>query len=139
MRYDTLMILSFFSTLLSVLLLDAVWLGIIMSSFYSSAFGALARRDAHGGLAPIWWPAGIVYLLLALGITLFVLPRTTSILSALGYGALFGLVSYGIYDFTNQATLQGWTTRLSVVDLAWGMIVCGLSTAVAFFVQHHTA
>ena len=46
--------------------------------------------------------------------------------TALGYGALLGLVA--TYDLTNLATLRGWPIALTIVDIAWGTV---LTTAVA--------
>jgi uncharacterized membrane protein len=43
-----------------------------------------------------------------------------SALTAVWRGALFGLVAYATYDLTNMATLRGWPTIVTVVDLAWG-------------------
>ena len=54
------------------LLLDYVWLGLLMSSFYRTELGDLART-AGTALAPRLWPAAIVYLLLPAGTLLFVL------------------------------------------------------------------
>jgi len=43
-------------------------------------------------------------------------------------GALFGLITYATYDLTNFATLENWTLLVTVVDMAWGTILCGLTT-----------
>ena len=45
-------------------------------------------------------------------------------------GLALGLVAYGTYDLTNQATLRVWATRLTLSDMAWG----GALTAVAALV-----
>ncbi len=42
--------------------------------------------------------------------------------SAVVYGALFGLVVYGVYDFTNYSTLRQWPFVLALVDVAWGAV-----------------
>jgi uncharacterized membrane protein len=41
---------------------------------------------------------------------------------AAGYGALFGLVVYGVYDFTNYSTLRQWPFVLTLVDVLWGAV-----------------
>ena len=48
-------------------------------------------------LAPLWGPALFVYVLLAVGIVAFVIPRNGADAS-MARGALFGLVVYGVYD-----------------------------------------
>ena len=44
-------------------------------------------------------------------------------------GALFGLIAYGIYDFTNLSTLRGYPLQLAVVDTLWGTFLCGMTAA----------
>ena len=38
------------------------------------------------------------------------------------YGPLFGLVVYGVYDFTNYSTLRQWPLVVAFTDLAWGVV-----------------
>jgi uncharacterized membrane protein len=101
------------------MLLDGVWLGLLMRSFYRDQLAPIARL-ANGGIAPNWPAAIVVYILLGAGIALFVMPRATTVPVAAAYGALFGLVVYGVYDFTNYATLRQWPLLLTLADVAWG-------------------
>lgn len=117
----------FLLTLPVFLVLDFIWLAVLMSGFYKSALGQLARTSG-GDLAPNWPAAAVVYLLAVAGLVAFVLPRTSPaspLWHAWTWGALFGLVSYGLYDFTNYSTLNGWPLRLTAVDTLWGAMVCG--------------
>jgi uncharacterized membrane protein len=121
------------SILAAFMALDAVWLGVLTPQFYKAEFGALARRQGDA-LNPIWWAMLAVYLILPLGIIWFVLPRVSEanrVFSSASWGIVFGLMTYGIYDLTNYATLDGWSLRLVVVDMLWGGTICGLSTIVA--------
>ena len=111
------------------LAVDLTWLGVIMRNFYSAELGELARRR-DGGLAPRWSAAILVYVLIPGGLVLFVRPllgAEASWLRAAAWGAVYGLITYGIYDLTNLATLERWTVRLSAADMAWGAVLCGLS------------
>lgn len=121
------------STLTVIVTLDAVWLGILSKEFYKAELGAIARRQGDT-LTPIWWAAVVAYLMLALGILWFVLPRVSGanpFSSAALWGFVFGVITYGIYDMTNYATLDGWSLRLVAVDMVWGGTICGLSTIAA--------
>lgn len=124
--------LKLFAAVLPVLLaLDALWLGLVMNRFYDAQLGALARRVGPS-LTPHWPSAIMVYLLLAAGIVLFALPKAGGDhLRAAIWGGIFGLVVYGVYDLTNLATLADWPLRLTVVDMIWGAILCGVTTLVA--------
>ena len=101
------------------MVLDGIWLGLLMKSFYRDQLAPIVRL-ADGGIAPNWPAAFVVYALLGTGIALFVIPRASTIPSAAGYGALFGLVVYGVYDFTNYSTLRQWPFVLTLADAAWG-------------------
>lgn len=73
--------------------------------------------------SPRFWSAAIVYLLLGLGIALFIIPSNYNIWFA---GAVFGLIVYGVYDFTNYTFLKDWTLPVVWLDVAWGVIATSL-------------
>jgi uncharacterized membrane protein len=52
----------------------------------------------------------------------------------LASGALLGLAAYGTYDLTNQATLRGWSTLVTIVDMAWGASLTATVATVATLV-----
>ena len=113
------------------MLLDGIWLGVVMKNFYRDQLAPIVRL-ADGGIAPNWPAAFVVYILLGTGIALFVLPRASTASLAAAYGALFGLVVYGVYDFTNYSTLRQWPFVVTLADLAWG---AGASAACAAVVR----
>ncbi len=106
---------------LAFMVLDGVWLGVLMKNFYRDQLAPIVRL-ADGGIAPNWPAAIVVYALLGTGIALFVIPRAPSASLAAGYGALFGFVVYGVYDFTNYSTLRQWPFVLTLADVAWGAV-----------------
>lgn len=122
-----------FALLLPIFLaIDLVWLGIVMKGFYNTELGSLARR-AGDGLAPRWGAALLVYVLIPGGLILFVRPllqNNGTIGSALGWGALYGLVVYGVYDLTNRAVLESWSLRMTIADIVWGCVLCGITSVV---------
>ena len=106
---------------LAFMVLDGLWLGVLMKNFYRDQL-APNMRLSEGAIAPNWPAALVVYALLGAGIALFVIPRAPTLGSAAGYGALFGLVVYGVYDFTNYSTLRQWPFVLTLADVAWGAV-----------------
>lgn len=119
--------------LLAFVVLDGLWLGVVMTDFYTSRLLPIARV-ADGRLSPLWAPAALVYVLLAIGIALFVVPRSQSMWQAATLGLLFGLVVYGVYDLTNYATLERWTAALMLTDIAWGSFACALASGFVWWV-----
>lgn len=123
---------QFFVGLLSFAVLDGLWLGLLMKSFYRDHLGPLAMTAPDGSLSPIW-PATIpVYLMMSLGLVLFVLPRAydAPLLTLAGYGAVFGWILFGVYDLTNYATLRNYSPVLAMVDMAWGGVSCAITAVV---------
>ena len=104
------------------MVLDGLWLGVLMKDFYRDQLAPIARLGSGGGVAPNWFAAFVVYALLGAGISLFVIPRADTFGAAAAAGALFGLVVYGVYDFTNYSTLRQWPLALALADVAWGAV-----------------
>lgn len=122
------------ATLAAFLALDFVWLSLAGPRLYRPMLGDLLAADFR--LAP----AIVFYLLYVAGLVYFAVapqlePRPWS--AALLNGAFFGLVAYGTYDLTNQATLRHWPTTLTLADLAWGTLASGAAAAIARAVTSH--
>ena len=102
-------------------LVDSVWLT-SMINVYRQNIGELLLPD---GIRVA--PAIAFYLLYIFGIVWFAvspaLANGGSLQTAALNGALLGLVCYGTYDLTNQATLKVWPTFITLMDLAWGTIL----------------
>ncbi|MDQ7826539.1 MAG: DUF2177 family protein [Candidatus Eremiobacteraeota bacterium] len=124
------MIKTYLLTLVFLLVLDYVWLGLIMNRFYARQLGGLGRTEG-GNFKPVIWAACMVYLLIPLGIVVFVLPgvdRGSLVLSSAGRGALFGLVLYGVYDFTNYSLLKDYPKTMTFADILWGTFLCSVTS-----------
>jgi uncharacterized membrane protein len=121
---------GFAAALVVLCVLDGLWLGLVMKAFYRESLAPIARmRD--GGLDPIWPIAALVYPVVALGIAVFVLSRAASPGQAALFGALFGLVTFAVYDLTNHATLRDWRAAMTVVDIMWGGVSCATASWIA--------
>lgn len=115
------------------LAIDMIWLGVLMTSFYKAELGPLARRSGEA-FAPVWWAAALVYVLIPLGIVLFVVPRVSPESlqgAALGWGFLYGIILYGVYDLTSYSLIANWPWRMTLVDIAWGGCICAVTSAIA--------
>lgn len=118
-------------------LIDYLWLGRLMGPFYLRELGPLARTDGNA-FVPVIWAAVVVYLLIPLGIVVFVLPLLPAqgfVLPALGYGLLYGLVLYGVFDMTNYALLVNYSLKMAVVDICWGGFLNSVATLCAAVIQ----
>lgn len=129
------MIKNFISATIIFLLLDMVWLGLVAKKLYLTQYGTLLRRSGDK-IIPLWPAAIIVYLLLVLGVLFFVLPKANgNSLLALAWGAAFGFIVYGVYDFTNLSIINNWPLAITFVDVLWGTALCGVTSALVTFIQ----
>ena len=129
------MIFSYLIPLVLIPLLDFVWLGLLMKSFYLEHTRSVAVIGPNG-FEVNYGAAALVYIFLSLGINFFVAPKAENISSALIWGFVFGVCVYGIYDFTNMATLKDWTLTLSLVDILWGGVLCAITSLAVFWVRN---
>jgi uncharacterized membrane protein len=115
------------------LAIDLTWLGVLMANFYKAELGSLARRSGEA-MSPVWWAAFLVYVLIPLGLVLFVLPRVSPespAMTALGWGFLYGVILYGVYDLTNYSLIDRWSLRMTLVDITWGGCICAVTSYIA--------
>jgi uncharacterized membrane protein len=99
------------------------------------AAGNFVAKRSGDSLAPNWPPAILVYILLVGGIVFFVWPRAKEeLLKGFLFGAVFGLVVYGVYDLTNYATLANWSVEMTIVDMLWGVIIGGVTGSITVFI-----
>ena len=115
--------------LVVVLAIDLTWILIIMQSFYNEQLSGFLRPE----VVPVW-SAVLAWLLIPLGIVLFVLKIAKNEKESFIYGALYGLILYGVYDFTNYASLANWTLTMLVVDIVWGMVLCSVSSLILYYI-----
>jgi uncharacterized membrane protein len=108
---------------------DAIWLSVATQTLYRPALGDVLLEQIR------YVPAVLFYFGFPLGVVHFALMpalRDGTSLTALANGALLGLFAYATYDLTNYATLRAWTLKITAIDLAYGAIVVGFCTWVAY-------
>ena len=113
--------------------IDMFWLVLIARKFYNKHLGFLMRPDVN------WYAAIIFYLLFIAGLIVFVISpaiEKKSVIHAILFGALFGLITYSTYDLTNLATLKDWPVIVTVVDLIWGMVLSAAVSGVTYLIYN---
>ena len=114
----------------SVLLaLDFTWLGLATPRLYRPALGPLLAAQADLGAAALF------YALYLAGLLVLVVGPALAARSgrlAAFRGAVLGAVAYGTYDLTNLATLRGWPVTLTIIDLAWGIVLTAAAATAGY-------
>ena len=130
----------FLATVLLVAL-DALWLPMVWKSVYKPVDDRIQRKMTFRV-----WSAAFTWVLLGLIIALHkggngdnagnagngdkggnkkIYTRGNAFL----VGALSGFIVYGVYNFTNYATLTHYTLKLSILDTMWGTLALGIVSA----------
>ncbi|MBJ7371903.1 MULTISPECIES: DUF2177 family protein [Pseudomonas] len=126
-------LIAYVATLLTFLLLDGMWLGLLMAPTYRELLGSLMLEK------PLLLPAAVFYCLYVIGCVVFVVLPALSWQRAAKLGALLGLVAYGTYDLTNWATLRDWSVQVSLMDWAWGTVATAVACTVGYLVAKRFA
>lgn len=124
-------IIELVATAIIIGILDFIWLGVVAKKLYWDEIGSLLLKK------PRALPAALFYSMFTVGICAFVVYPSVingAGLSALIWGAAFGLVCYGTYDLTNAATLKGFSTKIVVLDMVWGTALGAIAAVGAYMV-----
>jgi uncharacterized membrane protein len=111
----------------AMIVLDGLWLGLVAKDMYQREMGPLMADPVR--VVPIvafylLFPVALVYL------TLFNAPSGWP--EAMARGAVLGLAAYGAYDLTNLAIVRDWPLRISLIDWAWGAVICAAAAAAGY-------
>lgn len=118
--------------IITFMLVDAPYL-YLNANLYKKKTTKISGKD----YTKRYYSAVIVYLALALGITILALPRlninaNTTLQSRINnsilYGGVFGLSTYATFDFTMHFMFDGWDLGVSIMDSLWGGILCSIVT-----------
>ncbi|MEP7155916.1 MAG: DUF2177 family protein [Betaproteobacteria bacterium] len=119
-------LIAYAATVVAVAALDLLWLGVVAKPWYQGALGHLLAAK------PNFFAALVFYLVFALGLMVFALAPNagahgwTAVLIA---AAWFGFFTYATYDLTNLATLRDWPLAITLVDIAWGIVISVLAAS----------
>ena len=118
--------LPYFAIVLTMMLLDVLWIGVLARPLYMRGIGHLMAAQ------PNFVAAVAFYLLFAIGLMAFVVLQRApgDWQRAAAWGAAFGFMTYMTYDLTNMATLRDWPIGLSFIDTAWGCFATGLAATI---------
>lgn len=118
------------ATALVFVALDAIWLSQVAPKLYPPLIGEVLSQKLEMA------PAVVFYLLYISGIVFLAIRpalEKNSLAAAALSAFVIGLVAYGCYDLTNQATLKVWDIRITLADMAWGSIVSAIAASAGYW------
>ena len=110
--------------------IDAVWLTTMTNRLYKPVIGPIMADKPDMKAAVAFYLisiAGTVFLAIAPAL------KEGNWTRAAINGAVLGFVAYATYDLTNQATLNVWSLKLTLIDLAWGTTLTMVSALGGYF------
>lgn len=117
--------------LIIVLILDYIWI----SKYMGKLFGKLVKKMTKKKMKVNLKAAVLAYICMVLGLRYLGLPniKDNNIANdSLFYGTLLGLLSFGVFDFTNKAVFSDYSWDVVYVDIAWG---CFLNIATLYLTK----
>jgi uncharacterized membrane protein len=123
--------LSFWGLSLAFLVaLDMLWFSFSVERLYKPYLGYIMSGNFNYSVAAVF------YLLYAAGLSFLILvpgfEANQTVLKIAINGFVLGLVAYGAYDLTNQATIKDWPAIITVIDMLWGASVTCVVSAMSY-------
>jgi len=125
---------AYATTLIAFLAIDAVWLMTMSQRLYRRYIGNILVDSFNPA------PAALFYIIYVAGIVIFATTPAFSSgkwTTAAINGALYGFFAYATYDLTNQATIRGWPTIMTVADICWGSLLSAVVATVGFLLTRY--
>lgn len=113
------MLFDIFKIFILLILVDSAYL-----YFTQKMFGEMVVRIQRVAMQVRWWSGAVVYIFAAVLLYWFIIKDRRPLWEA----SLLGLATYGIYDFTNHATLKNYDLRIAIMDTVWGATLFTLTT-----------
>ena len=119
---------------LILLILDFIWITMYMGSKYETLITNIQGSSIKFNLIY----AIFAYLLMIIGLYKFVLPKINlndiTFKNCFFNAFLFGVVLYGVYNFTLLTIFKKWDIQLAIIDISWGGLLYFLSCYLLKFI-----
>ena len=114
-----------------LLILDFIWINIFMINPYKYLVNYIQNEPIKVNFTM----AVLAYIFMILGLYIFVLPNIKQddlFNDSLKYGFTFGIIVYGIYNFTCATIFKNWNLNLLIIDILWGGLLYYLTIIICF-------
>ena len=118
-----------------ILILDSIMIGGIMNKQWNNTVNTVQNSPMK--IKPIY--AVITYVFVVLGAYIFVYQKINKdnwVMDALKWGFLWGIITYGIFDFTNLTIFEDYPLQTAVIDTLWGGTLIALTVLITYFLMN---
>jgi uncharacterized membrane protein len=124
--------ITFIVSLCLFILLDFLWFKLYS---YKNIYQQQFKSINNGNFPLRIWYGLIVWVLMAITVSWYLSIYKSSHLNIFLYGMLLGFLIYGIYNFTNIATIKKYTLKTSLIDTLWGTILFGTVSLICSYLS----
>jgi uncharacterized membrane protein len=117
---------SYIAILLTILILDGIWLGVIMQDFYLNSLYPVARDGF------IVWPLVLFYLFYGLSILILSVIGVRDSKQAIWRGSWLGFSAYMTFELVNYGIIENWPFVTVWPDIVWGTFLTAVASLVGF-------
>jgi len=114
-----------------VFVLDSIMIGFVLHKEWTNTVENVQNSQLK--IKPIY--AVITYIFVILGIYLFVYPKLTDknwVTDGLKWGFLWGIIVYGIFDFTNLSIFKNYSLKTAIMDTIWGGVLTSIAVLLTY-------
>lgn len=110
---------------------DMMWFSVSMSSVYKPLFYDIQKKFIFRV-----WSGIVVWMLISLLLaidkcwTIKTTPFDPRLL-----GLIYGFIIYGVYNFTNYATLYKYNIKVALTDTFWGTLNVGITSLILSYIH----
>jgi uncharacterized membrane protein len=119
-------ILVWLVSFILLVVFDMIWFSFSMPTIYKPLFNDIQKKFVFRV-----WSGIVVWVLIALFIAIdqcWVVKKAPFDPRILGF--IYGFIIYGVYNFTNYATLYKYNLKAVFTDTLWGSLNIGITTLI---------
>lgn len=119
-------ILVWLIAFITLVIFDMLWFSVAMTTIYKPLFKDIQKKFIFRV-----WSGIVVWILIALFIAIdqcWVVKATPFDPRLLGF--IYGFIIYGVYNFTNYATIYKYNLKVVLTDTMWGALNVGMTTLI---------
>lgn len=117
-------------SILTLLVMDLIWIMSVMRLRY----GEQVQKIQGDTMQVNMLAALLAYFFMIWGLVQFVIPNVRkdhAFRDAVVHGGSFGVIVYGVYNFTCMSVFRHWPWSTVLLDVTWGFTVYTLSAWVS--------
>ena len=114
---------------LSILIIDYIWLK-FYGNFYEDRIEKIQKEKMKIKNIPVFLTYGILFF--GLSYIMKINSKPLNVYQGIQRGAIYGFITYSIFNGTNMSIFREWDEKISIVDILWGTVLNGLAGGLYF-------